>query len=370
MKGIPSITRTIALLVCATFLFVLPFGAASGQVPPVGIIEFYGLRTVSERQVRQTLQIREGDALPESVKELERRLEALPNVQQARLARVCCEAGKLILYVGISETDRGTLRFRSVPNGRVRLPDRMVRAGEAFSDAVMSAVQKGDAGEDDSQGHALLHNAEARAFQERFITFAAQDLKVLRAVLHESSDAQHRALAAEIIAYAGNKREVVKDLVYGMSDPDKDVRNNSMRALALIARFAQARPDQHVSVPIKPFIEMLNSVEWTDRNKSSFALVALTEKRDAAVLSRLRQRSVQSLIDMARWKTGHAFAPFSILGRIGGLSEEEIQKLWDSGNRQLLIETVLKRIRRRSGNEVMPRRGPQGSPRPATVGTS
>ena len=137
---------------------------------------------------------------------------------------------------------------------------------------------------------------------------------------------------------------MVKDLVYGMSDPDKDVRNNSMRALALIAGFAQARPDQHVSVPVKPFIEMLNSVEWTDRNKSSFALVALTEKRDAAVLSRLRQRSLQSLIDMARWKTGHAFAPFSILGRIGGLSEEEIQKLWDSGNRQLLIETVLKRI--------------------------
>jgi len=99
-------------------------------------------------------------------------------------------------------------------------------------------------------------------------------------------------------------------------------------------------------------------------------LVALTEKRDAAVLSRLRQRSLQSLIDMARWKTGHAFAPFFVLGRIGSLSEEEIQKSWDSGNRQLLIETVLKRIRRRSGNEVMPRRGPQGSPRPATVGTS
>jgi hypothetical protein len=304
------------------------------------------LRTVSEHQVRQTLQIREGDVLPDSVKELERRLEALPNVQQARLQGVCCEAGKFILYVGISERGTGTLRFRSVPNGRVRLPDRMVKAGEALSDASMRAVQKGDAGQDDSQGHALFHNAEARALQERFITFAAQDLKLLRAVLHESSDAQHRAFAAEIIAYAGNKQDVVKDLVYGMSDPDKDVRNNSMRALALIARFAQARPDQRVSVPAKPFIEMLNSIEWTDRNKSSFALLTLTEKRDAAVLSRLRQRSLQSLIDMARWKSpGHAVAPFFILGRIGGLSEEEIQKSWDSGNRHLLIETVLKRIR-------------------------
>ena len=116
-------------------------------------------------------------------------------------------------------------------------------------------------------------------------------------------------------------------------------------------QFAQPRPDQHVSVPVKPFIEMLNSVEWTDRNKSSFALVALTEKRDAAVLSRLRQRSLPSLIDMARWKNpGHAFASFFILGRIGSLSEEEIQKSWDNGNRSLLIETVLKRIGGCSGN--------------------
>src|SRR6266566_54652 len=177
MKGIPSITRTIALLVCATFLFVLPFGAASGQVPPVGIIEFYGLRSVSEQQVRQTLQIREGDALPESVKELERRLEALPNVRQARLARVCCEAGKLILYVGIGEKGTGTLRFRSVPNGKVRLPDRMVRAGEAFSDAVMSAVQQRDAG---ARADCRIRSSAARSTRVRSHKAIHRDAQLCR----------------------------------------------------------------------------------------------------------------------------------------------------------------------------------------------
>jgi hypothetical protein len=221
----------------------------------------------------------------------------------------------------------------------------MVKAGDALSDAVTRGAVKGDVAEDDSQGHALFHNPEARALQERFITFAAQDLKLLRAVLRESSEAHHRALAAEIIAYAANKRDVVEDLVYGMSDADEDVRNNSIRALMVIAGFARSSPKQHIKVPAEPFIEMLNSIIWTDRNKSSGVLLQLTAGRDAVLLSSLRQRALQSLVEMSRWKSpGHAAAAFFILGRVGNLSDDEIQKAWSSGNRQALIETVLKRV--------------------------
>jgi hypothetical protein len=283
--------------------------------------------------------------VPDSREEIEHRLEALPNVQQARLNFVCCEAGKTIIYVGIRERGAPTLRFRPAPQGKTKLPDSMVQAGDALSDAVTRGAEKGDVAEDDSQGHALFHNPEARAVQQRFITFAAQNLRLLRVVLRESSDAHHRALAAEIIAYAANKRDVVKDLVYGMSDPDEDVRNNSIRALAIIASFTRASPNLRIKIPAQPFIEMLNSIIWTDRNKSSAVLLQLTDGRDAAVLSSLRQHALQSLIEMSRWKSkGHAGAAFFILGRVGNLSDDEIQKLWDSGDRQLLIETVLKRV--------------------------
>lgn len=343
MKRISSIT--LALLVCATFLLVMPCGATNGQTPPIGIIDFYGLRNISEQQARQALQIKKGDALPDSRDEAQRRLEALPNVQQARLNFVCCDAGKAILYVGINEKGTPTLQFRPAPQGTIRLPDNMVRTGEALAHAVTRAVERGDAGEDDSQGHALSHNPEAHALQERFITFAAQDFKLLRAVLREAADAQQRALAAEIIAYAPNKRDVVKDLVYGMGDPDRGVRNSSMRALGIIARFALHAPKQRIKVPMEPFVEMLNSIEWTDRNKSSFALFQLTEKRDAALLSSLRRHALQSLVEMARWKSlGHAQLPFFILGRVGNLSEEEIWKAWNSSNRESLIERVLKSV--------------------------
>ncbi|HEX8846989.1 MAG TPA: hypothetical protein VF791_20265 [Pyrinomonadaceae bacterium] len=327
-------------------LLVLLPGSTNGQSPQIGLIDFYGLRSLSEQRARAALQIKEGDAPPESLKEARARLEALPNVEAARLKSVCCEEGKRILYVGISEKGAPTLRFRRAPQGSARLPAEMLQAGKALEDAAARAVQKGDAGEDDSQGHALYNNTEARAIQQRFIAFAARDLKLLRTVLRESGAAPHRALAAEIIAYAANKGDVVKDLVYGMSDPDEDVRNNSMRALAIIAGFARNAPAQHIKVPIRPFVEMLNSIEWSDRNKSAFALYMLTGKRDAAILSTLRKRALQSLVEMSRWKSsGHAQLPFFILGRVGNLSEEEIWKAWMSGNRESVIERVLAKPR-------------------------
>jgi hypothetical protein len=342
MKNIPFIT--IPLLICSALLLMLPLGSTHGQVPLVGIIDFYGLRSISEEQARQALQIKEGDLPPNSTKEIQFRLEALPNVEQARLQVVCCEAGKNILYVGISEKGAPALRFRTPPHGRVRLTHDMLRAGESFSDALMRAVLKGDAGEDNSQGHALANNPEARAIQERFIKFAARDLKLLREVLRESSDAKHRALAAEVIAYAASKRDVVKDLVYAMSDPDVDVRNNSIRALGVIAGFARSRPELRIEVSPQPFVEMLNSIEWYDRNKSSFVLYQLTANRDEAVLSSLRQHALQSLVEMARWKSpAHSQLPFFILGRVGNISEEEINKAWMTGSRQHLIDTVSKR---------------------------
>jgi hypothetical protein len=335
------------LLLLISLSVLLP-GPAYGQEPRVGIIDFYGLRSLSERRARQALQIKEGDPFPASREEAQRRLEALPNVRQALLNLVCCEGGKSILYVGVREKGARSLQFRRAPKGAVRLPETMLRARAAFEEALGEAVLKGDPGEDRSQGHALNSYPKMRAVQEQFIAFAAHDFKLLRDVLRESADAGHRALAAEVIGYAADRREVVKELAYGMSDPDGDVRNNSMRALAVLAGFAQRHPERRIEVPVEPFIDMLNSVVWTDRNKSSMALSELTEKRDPAILSKLRERALPSLVEMSRWKSlGHASYPLTLLGRVGNLPEDEILKAKASagGDREALIEEVLRRVR-------------------------
>src|SRR5262249_37069899 len=73
-------------------------------------------------------------------------------------------------------------------------------------------------------------------------------------------------------------------LVGAPRDRENVVRNNPPRALAVMAISNQQTTRRPIKIPLRTFIEMLNSVEWTDRNKSSVALDALTYERDPAIL--------------------------------------------------------------------------------------
>ena len=316
--------KILSFIFLSCFLCV----TAAAQTRLVGTVDFYGARTVSEQQLREALQIKEGDALQsnDGRGKIEKRLTALTNVEQADVSAICCTSdGRVMLYVGIREKGAPVLEFRVAPKGAVRLTDKIVKTGAELDEAREQAMLKGDFSEDVSQGHSLLNNAEARAVQSKFVSIAAQNLKLLRQVLRESADASHRALAAEIIAYAADKQLIVEDLVGGMKDSDTGVRNNSMRALGLIAGYAPSAPKKKISVPFAPFVDLLNSIEWTDRNKSSLALLNLTENRNAELLAELRERALTSLFNMARWKNkNYANTGFIILGRLGDLPEEEI----------------------------------------------
>ena len=328
------------------FLALLLPASQDSQFPPIGIIDFYGLSSVSERQIREALQIKEGDSPSDELKKAKRRLELLPGVAEANIEFVCCDAGKAILYVGIREKGTPSHQFRPDPHGKVRLPQDVVQAGNDFQKAFSDAVLKGNSGEDESNGHALSDDPSTRAVQERFITFAARDIKLFRDVLRHSADAEHRALSAQVIAYTANKQVIVNDLIEAMRDPAEGVRNNAMRALAVMAETGRRTTKRPIKIPVRPFIEMLNSVEWTDRNKSSWALLRLTDKRDPAVLSELRQKALPSLIEMARWKSpGHAEASFVLLGRIGAFPEDEISAAWERGDRASFIEAAAKRAK-------------------------
>jgi HEAT repeats len=258
---------------------------------------------------------------------------------------MCCTGGRTILFVGIEEQGSPALPFRSAPQGSIRLSDDVVQAGRDFDRAIRLAVLRGDAGEDDSKGHALVHDPTARAIQERFVVYATRDLRRLREVLHDSASEKHRSLAAEVLGYAPDKRAVIGELVYGMGDPSEEVRNNSMRALGIIGQFGSRLPALKIRVPTKPFVRLLNSLVWTDRNKASFALMELTGNRDPALFKNLRKQALRSLIEMARWKSdGHAIPAFWLLGRISGLPEDQIQAAASSrADRVAVIESALKR---------------------------
>lgn len=210
----------------------------------------------------------------------------------------------------------------------------------AFLRALQEAVLQGQAAETDSSGHALMAYAPAREVQQRFINYAAGNIARLRDVLHNSADARHRAIAAQVIAYAFNKAAIIPDLVTALRDPDEEVRNHAMRALGVMAAYHQQHAESMLRIPYEPFIAMMSSPVWTDRNKASLVLMSLTASRDPMMLHQLRSRAFAELAEMAHWQVlGHAFPAALVLGRIAGLPEEEIMPAFQK-DRAGLIEAA------------------------------
>ena len=85
----------------------------------------------------------------------------------------------------------------------------------------------------------------------------------------------------------------------------------------------------------------LRSGSWLDHNKASLLLVALTKSRDPKLLTLLRTDALDSLVEMARWRSiGHAEAALSILGRIAGIDEDSLDKLIEAGQADTIINKV------------------------------
>jgi len=342
------LSRTPVHLTRSIIVGALAFAAFAStgraQLPRVGIIDFYGLRKTTPAQVREALGINVGDSLTAlAMFQVPARLAALPGVESAALDPVCCEDGKTMLYVGVAEEGAPVLQVRAAPNGASRLPEDVIQAGEAFGEAYTRAIMRGLSKEDVSQGHSLMADSATRMIQLHFVELAAKHLDSLRNVLRTSSDADHRAFAAQVLAYSANKPSIVPDLVYAMRDPSSDVRNNATRALALIALYGQQHPELKITVPYEPFIDLLNSLAWTDRNKSSLALMQLTAGRDPALLAALKTRAFDAIVDVAQWTNpGHSMAGILILGRMAGMSDPDIIATFERGERDKIIDAARK----------------------------
>jgi hypothetical protein len=324
----------IILLVSATL--------ASAQVPRIGTIDFYGLHKVAEEKVRKSLGFKEGDLLPPSKAEVEEHLEEIPGIVSANLEAVCCEDGKAVLYVGVEEKGARHFEFHPEPKGQAELPTDVVVAFRGFFTALERAVARGETSEDLSRGHSLMVDPDVRTFQLQFVGLAEKHLQTLREVLKNSSDAEQRAMAALVIGYAEKKRTIVDDLQWAMRDPDSGVRNNAMRSLGAIAVLGASDPEYGIRFTPTWFVQMLNSLLWSDRNKAAFALVNMTEKRDSRILDQIREAALPALADMARWKhLPHALPGVILLGRIAGMPETEIQDAWSKGNREAVIKRAL-----------------------------
>src|SRR5687768_17486530 len=320
---------TISDITLRVFLVLLFASIISAQQTDkrIGAIEFFGYSGLDLNKVRGSLPIAESDSFDAmDIKTLERIEQIRESIRISTgklptdVAPVCCDIqGNYMIFIGLSGNSTVTPSYNAVPTGTVRLPPTAVNLYKQLMELSASLVSQARATEDRSKGYALSTDQNLRTKQLEARTFAIGNQQLLSQVLRSSADPEQRTVAAHFMGYARQSRAQIADLVWASRDAHDGVRNNAIRALGVLAESSSQTAAQ---IPPGPFIEMLNSGVWTDRNKGGYVVEQISKRRSPKLLSLLRAQALEGLIEMARWRSrGHAESARTILGRIAGLEE-------------------------------------------------
>ncbi len=304
----------------------------------VGTIDLFGYRgwdgdgpnTVAIRQklaARKGTEVRMGAAAAFR-RQVQGDVVAVTGKTATDVAVLCCdERGELNVFVGVQGESSVPLEQRATPTGPEALPPEALALYVEAERATEAAVARGVSAEDDSQGYTLSHDPAARDAQEKMRAYAVAHEDVIARVLRRSGAVQQRRAAATLLGYAQRSPAQVRALEDAVNDDDDEVRNNATRALAVLAvagPLPGLNPEQ--------IIALLYSGVWTDRNKASALLAAVTKGRDPKLLKRLREQALPPLIEGAGWQSqGHAGNFALVLGRVIGLPEERLHVLLQEG---------------------------------------
>jgi hypothetical protein len=335
---------------CILFLtlWLLPVLNADDLTPRVGAVEIYGARHVSVSKIKAVLGVQEGAPLPASRGQLEDRLDKISGVVASRVEAACCLDNKTILYVGILEKGAPHMEFRPEPDGDITLPSELTDDYAEFLDTVNQSIRMDQKGENLSLGYSQMENSGARAKQQAFIPLAAKYLATLHQVVRTARDPDQRAMAAYILQYGPRGPRTTKDIVnnlqFALQDVDDNVRANAIRALTAMYVGGKLHPEQQIVIQPTWFVELLNSIVWSDRHNAAVALVDMTDNRDPEMLQLIRERALPSVIEMARWHDlSHALPAFILVGRMAGLEEKQIQDAWVNSDHENVIKQALKK---------------------------
>ena len=319
--------------------------------PKIGLVEIYGAGKVSRDKIQKALGARPGDPLPKSKGNVEEALETIDGVVQARLEAFCCELGRPVLYVGILERGANASTYHPYPQEEIELPKEILTAYADFATALSRASADGDLKEDLTAGHSLMQNLPCRVAQERLAGLAQLHFNTIISVLANAFESEQRAIAAYVLGYGPDKAAVLKELLQALQDPDASVRANATRATKALAVYAIAHPEDNLRVQPTWFVEMLNSVELTDRLEASRILLLFTENRDANAIGNLRDRALPAVLEMAHWQhLPHALPAYLLVGRVAGWTDAMLESAWAAGEREKTLKEIEKSLKKHQGS--------------------
>ena len=327
MRSFRPLSFTCLLLAVALSAPTFPFTQAQERELPVIAIDFFGYGSMDLSQIRSHLPVHVGQAFPSFAEERSQSPKIRDVILQitgkpvTSLSNVQVDDGYLV-YIGLPGTTMRKFPAEAAPTGPVRLPDDAMALYQQKMTLLPKAIAAG-ATEDDTKGYALSSFPLLRQTELSMRAYVLQHEALVVDVMTTSSDENGRAAAADMLGYADVSALQIRSLVQACYDPDSLVRNNAIRA---IGAMVSARPDLGGQIPLSPFLQMLRSESWTDRNKAGWVLDSLTKSRDPKVLSALRSQALDPLVEMAEWHDyGHAGSFRLILGRIAGIDEATLE---------------------------------------------
>lgn len=301
----------------------------SGLQLPIGHIYFYGYAGLNPGQVEARLPVHSGEVLDPNTFDREAKLIRKAVITATGkpatdVAAVCCDIDHhLLIYIGLTGDSSRKLPIRKAPLGTDHLSKSAMQLYQRDKGALEKAVERGNAGEDDSRGYALSDAPAAHSIQLEMRTYAVNRGPELEQVLRNSADSKQRQASACLLGYARRSGAQIRALMAASLDPDAGVRNDAVRALAVVLSSHDQMP---ANLDITPLISLLWSGKWTDRNKASFALATMTRDRNPGMLKQLRETAMPPLLEGASWDRDHSNSFLQILGRIGEIPKPELQK--------------------------------------------
>jgi hypothetical protein len=312
----------------------------SHQAFQVGAINYFGYGDLPLQKVRASLPLHVGDTLTQaafSKKPINDAVVSAIGKLPTNVTVVCCiTSHQLELFIGLPGSTSRAVPSGSTPTGNLHLDPEGLRLYEQANLLIEQAATRGTGSEDDSQGYMISNDPSLKAVNLAMRSYAIGREPELRQVLQTASDPKDRRAAAALLGYVQRSSTQAEALSKAIEDPDEEVRNNAVRALAVLSA---AATNDHLQINVKPLINLLYSGIWTDRNKASLLLMRMTEARNPEVLRSLRKEAMGPLVEGASWTDvpGHSTPFLVILARIGGIPNDKLDELLKSGNKTAII---------------------------------
>jgi hypothetical protein len=289
---------------------VLVFAAALSAKDKIAAIEFFGYKGIDLEKVRQALPIHPGDPMNDDVQE--KVAKAVPGVTD--VGAICCIGdGDTAIFIGLPGESSRKVVYNPAPTGDAPVSKELASIYDRKMEAWANAVQAGHAEEDGTPGYALMKDSATRTLQLSERDYALKHEDDIMRTLQSDRHGEQRAIAADALGYCARSPRQLAALVHAVRDANDTVRNNATRALGEILR---AEPTAAAQIPPDPFIDLVRSGVWSDRNKGSIALMILVQSAPPDVLRRIKAEAGDALAEIAAWPENWAFAAKAILGKL------------------------------------------------------